>query len=604
MNLVDFTHSLLTGEWKLRREMVREDRSFRAATLSRRMQLYAGAKSTIARPGPHQLSSPEDYREAAERIVLIRAARQLEEDGGFFDGILDDFETYVVGDQLVYMPNTGNPEADKVIRDYTDWQFDQADYSERKDLTKIAQLAVREFKRDGECGQIPRDVGDAIKLQGVPGDCIGNPMTGAAGDRNFTGIIVDEESGSPVSFQIFKRNPKRAMYVLDREIPANQFWHYCDPFRMQQYHGVTCFKSAIRDGFDIDQILEFTKLNIKWRSSQLPTVHTETGRPRGSQFGYFGINAPAGAPTTDSGAPAARSINVDGVVSNYLNLEEKVMEYPNDFPNAQLQVTIEQFRRQCCKGAKLPYEFVYAADNGGVVQRFWVNKAENTFEKDKHLLRRTLLNPYKNRVIQKGIDTGELDLRRFGDLDVSLERYRGTWQMGKAISVDYGRENDTDMALIDAGLMSAQEKAASVGRNLDEIDNENEAHVRKVFSMAARTAKEFGVTIQETLPYYSKKFPNPVMSPAAAKSGEIPGEIVEAGGQKALIESIGIGGSQALTQILAQVASGAIPRESGINTLTIVFGISPENAARLIPPQSSAKPVPGANDLPEVAPLT
>jgi capsid protein len=505
--------SILTGSWRLEREQVRTQvalaRESRPAQIamareySARAQYFAGARPGTSRPHPAPLSALEDYRNAAERIVMIRAARQLEEDGGFFDGILDDFETYVVGDSLTYMPNTGNPEADKVIREYLEWQFDQADYSERKDLTKIAQLAIREMKCAGECGQIPVDVGDSIKLHGVPGDCIGNPMVATnAGDYNFGGIVVNERSGRPVRFQIFKRHPKRATYELDQEVSADQFWHYCDPFRIQQYHGFSAFKNAIRDGFDIDQILEFTKLNIKWRASQLPTVHTENGKAKAGTF-RFGYNLDPDAncpPEAGSGQIAAGKVDVAGVTTNYLTTGESVMEYPNDFPNTQLRVTIEEFRRQCCKGAKLPYEFVYAADNGGVVQRFWVNKAENTFEKDKHLIKRTILNPFKNRVIEKGIETGELDLRRFGDLDVSLERFRGSWQMGKAVSVDYGKENDTDIALIDAGLMSQRDKAASMNLDLDKINDEKDAQ--------ARTAAEFGLDIREVLPFYDKKFPN------------------------------------------------------------------------------------------------
>jgi hypothetical protein len=118
MNLFDLSHSLLTGKWKLDREIVRDQRE----------RYYAGARRSINRPFPAPLSGTEDYKKASERIVLIRAAREMEEDGGFFDGILDDFETYVIGDQLCYTPNTGNPDADRVIRDYLEWQFDQADY--------------------------------------------------------------------------------------------------------------------------------------------------------------------------------------------------------------------------------------------------------------------------------------------------------------------------------------------------------------------------------------------------------------------------------------------------------------------------------------------
>lgn len=540
MNLFDFGHSLITGEWKLHRERVREDRRFHKATASRRdlllagrrmdeerrMRLYAGAEPSVARPSPNQLSTPEDFRQAYERIVLIRAARELEEDQGFFDGLLDDFEQYVAGEQVVWMPNTGNNEANAKIRDYLEWQFDQCDYSKRLDLTKIAQLFMRSCERDGECGVIPVDVGDSIKLRYYSGDCIGNPLIGAnIGPNNYNGIRTNPEDDAPEFYDLFKRLPKMNAYVFDRSVPAHEFWHFYDPFRLQQYHGVSAFKNAIRDGFDIDQILEFTKLNIKWRSSQLPTVHTETGRPRGAQFGYFpGNGAPAGVPVNANGVPTAQSVNVDGVVSNFMFLDDKVMEYPNDFPNTQLQVSIEEFRRQCCKGVKIPYEFAYRADSGGVVQRFWVDKAMKTFGKKKHLLKRLLLNRYKNRAIQKGIDTGELDLDSFGTLTTDLARFKGQWQLGPQSSVDYGRETDADIKLIEAGLMSPQDKAANDNRNLDEISQEIEDHTTRIFEMASRIAKKVGQPIDVVLPFLVKKYPNAPANTPAAQDANRPDE--------------------------------------------------------------------------------
>lgn len=534
MNLLEFGHSLLTGEYKLQRELVREQMAFRAATRSKRelmvsshlarMQYYAGAEPGISRPTPNQLSTPEDYKQAYERIVLIRAAREMEEDYGFFDGLLDDFETYVVGEQLVYEPNTGDEAANKLIRDYLEWQFDQCDYSQRLDLTKISQLAVRSMKRDGECGFIPVDVGDSIKLRYYSGDLIGNPMVGAnIGPGNYNGIIVDPATESPVIYQLYKRVPKLNAYNFDRDVPADQFWHYYDPFRMQQFHGVTVFKNAIRDGFDIDQILEFTKMNIKWRSSQLPTVHTETGRPRGAGIGYFGWGGagpgspnPNGNATNASGVPQPMSVQVDGVTTTYLKLDEHVMDYPHDFPNQQLHVSLEEFRRQCCKGAKVPYEFAYRSEAGGVVQRFWVDKAMKTFGKDKFLLKRTLLNRYKNRAIQKGIDTGFLDLTSFGLLSQDIARFRGRWNMGEEVSVDYMRETEADIKQMEAGVMSPQDYASSKNRNLGDVRAEIKAHTKAIFEDAAAIAQDTGQDIALILPYLVKKFPNPGAGLAAA----------------------------------------------------------------------------------------
>lgn len=525
MSLIE---SLLTGEWKMQRAQMRERVAYLEATRDMRvkmlqngvanatlqhMQLYAAANPGTARPYPSPLSNPDDWKPAYERIVLIRGARQMEEDLAFPDAILDEFETYVVGEQLVYFPNTGNTEANKVIREYVEWQSAEADYAEQDDLTKIAQLGIRGMKRDGEDGFNFVDVGDAIKIRSVSGDCIGNPtMAAGTGANDYGGILVDPTTKAPVQFNIFKRVLKTNSYVFDYSLPADQFRHYKDKFRTVQYHGVSIFKNALADYYDIQQIMEFSKLNVKWRSSQLPTVHTETGRPRGAGIGWFGYgnNGQGGTPpVTTTGAPMPMQTNVDGVTMNYMKLDEMVMDYPHDFPNQQLLVLIDELNRRCAKGAKLPIEFVYKAAAGGVIQRFFANKAEQTFNKDKHLLRRTLLNPYKNRVIDKGIQTGELDLRAFGDLAVSDARFKGRWQMGRAISVDYGNETSADIKLIEAGLMSPADKVADNGGNIDDVMEEIEAHAMSLFKAADRVSKATKNNKDIVLPYLEKKFPNP-----------------------------------------------------------------------------------------------
>ncbi len=448
------------------------------------------------------------------------------------------------------------------------------------------------MKRDGECGFIPMDVGDSIKLRYYSGDCIGNPMIATGiGPNDYNGIIVDPETDRPVQFNLYRRVPKLNAYYPDRSIPAEGFWHYYDPFRFQQYHGVSVFKNANRDGFDIDQILEFTKMNIKWRASQLPSVHTETGRPRGAQFGYFpSFNTPNGVPTNSNGQPTAQSINVEGVTTNYLKLDESVMEYPNDFPNAQLQVSIEEFRRQCCKGAKLPYEFVYRADNGGVVQRFWVNKAENTFLNDKAWLRRSLLDRYKNRVIQKGIETGELDLSSFGDLDVSEQRFRGQWQMGRDVSVDYGKENDTDMKLIEAGLISPKDKVASMGGNLDDVNIEIEAQADATLAMAERLAKKYKLNIEATLPFVKKLYPNPPANSAAAGNIATPPVAPTEQAKADREERERLTAEHRTEKMTADITNAVlsrfpVPRESAPAAPNVTINNAPPSVTLNIPPQ-------------------
>ena len=529
MNLADLTHSIITGSWRVDREMARDQQRFLAATAGKRelllrghemmhrlaeerMKLFAGAEPGVERPMPNVLSTPEDYKQAYQRYIMMRAARQMEEDYGFFDGLLQDFEDYTIGDELVYQPNTGNPDANRVIREYIEMCMDRADYAHTHDLTKIAQLFVRSMKRDGECAACPVDNGEMIQLHLVSGDCIGNPLVGAnIGPQNYNGIITDEDTGEIVAYRLFKRIPKLNCYFFDKEIAADMLWHFADPYSLQQYHGVTMFKNTIRDAFDIDQILNWSKLNMKYRASQLPTIHTETGRPRGAGIGWgFGYGgAPGSGPVTPQGAPAPLSVQVDGVASNYLKLDEAVVEYPHDFPNAQLKVTIDELRRECAKGAKLPYEFVYRADNGGVVQRFWVNKAERTFARDKHLARRKLLNPFKNRNVQKGIDTGFLDLSSFGNLSTDPARFRGTWQMARQVSVDYLNETKADLSRIDAGVASPQDLTAEYGRNPDDVHREIVEHAEWVLTESQKLAAKLKLDVSFVVAFLQKKFPNP-----------------------------------------------------------------------------------------------
>jgi capsid protein len=501
VNFATLIHKAITGELRLDRARAREmlDLNRRGAD-ARKMLLYAGAEPGNKRPSPNQLSTPDDYKQAYERIVLIRAARQLEEDFPFFDGILGDFETFVVGD-LCYRAGTGNAEADKAINDFLEWQFDQCDWSQRLDLTKIARLAVRTKKRDGECGFMLIDETDSIKLSYISGDRIGNPtMAAGVSAYDYNGIEVDPISGRPVKFNIYRRLPKLNAYVFQQSVEPNQFIHYYDPFRFEQYHGVTVFMNAIENGFDIKQISDFTKLNIKWRASQLPYVVNEQGRPRGT-----GYEEQAASP---SGVPRPLSVNVGDVTQQYLKLDEGVMEYPNDFPNQQYRPLIEDLKRDCAIGAKLPLEFCYRSESGGVVQRFYVNKAEATFAEEKRWLKRMLLNPYKNRLIQKGIQTGYLDLAKYG-LDRKLERFKGTWQMGRAISVDYGREVDADVKLMDAGVMSPQEYALENNKTIEEVNLQIEQNTLAIFQAAQRIATKTKQPFEVVLPYLMKKFPNP-----------------------------------------------------------------------------------------------
>jgi hypothetical protein len=509
MNLLD-TFSI--SGWRLRNFAAKEQvRMTGLAAASRvrdnelRGQFYAAATPGINRPMAPNLSTPEDYRQAYQRIIMIRYGRQLEDDIPYVESILSDFETYVVGD-LRYRPNTGNASADKVIQEHLEWRFANCDLAAQLDLTGIAKLAVRSKKRDGECGFVYVDDGDTIKLQAIEGDCIGNPLlTSSGAPTNYNGIIVDLATGAPVQFDLWRRLPKLNAYVFDRTVSVNDFIHFYDPFRYSQKHGITAFKNAITRAVDIEQIVQFAIQNIKFRSSQVPAIQNEQGKPKAPGSGYVPqqINS--------NGVPQPYQIAIDGVNQNFLKIGEGYVEYPHDFPNANFVDIKDDLKGDIAISVHLPGEFCFRSQAGGVLQRFYIEKAQRTFDEEKRLLKRSVLNPYKNRVLVKDVDSGLLNLDAFPGLAGSRALLRGTWHMGRSVSTDYGHDTDSDIKLIDANLMSAEEYLGDNARDSLEIRETKRKRVIELFQDAKQISDIVNRPLAEVLPYIQKLFPNPIL---------------------------------------------------------------------------------------------
>ena len=478
-----------------------------------RGQFYAAANPGINRPFAAILSTPEDYRQAYERIIMIRYGRQMEDDIPYVESILGDFETYVVGD-LRYRANTGNKDADKLINDHLEWRFGMVDYSGKLELTSLAKLAIRSKKRDGEVGFIYVDSGDALQLQAIEADRIGNPLIGSnIGPDNYNGIIVDAKSGKPIAYDIWLRLPKLNAYVFEMRLDANSFIHFYDQFRFSQWHGVTAFKNGISRAIDVEQTIQYAIQNIKFRSSQLPAIQNEQGRPKMAN-GYEAVV------NNSTGQPQAYQLAVDGVTQSFIKLGEGFVEFPHDFPNANFQDIKDDLQGDVALGVHLPAEFCFRSKAGGVLQRFYIEKAQRTFDEEKRLLRKNLLNPYKNRVLRKDVDAGILNLDAFPGLAGSLKLYSGIWHMGRSVTTDYGHDTDSDIKLIDAGLMSPEEYLGDNARDSSEIRQTKKQKADDAYADAVELATKYNRPVPEVMGFLWRVYPNPQLTERATDADQ------------------------------------------------------------------------------------
>lgn len=530
-NLMQLGVRLFTGEFTatralnrqvadLRKRHLRENRVYQKnQDFAQQMKFFAGANPGTRRPMPRPLNSTDDFKYAYERIIMIRCGRQLEEDFSCVDNLIEDMVTYGIG-ELKYLPGTGNPDADADIRDFLEWQFDQCDYSGQQDLEGLLSLGVRTEYREGEYGFRDTNEDGCTKLAAYSADRIGDPVTGAnIGPDNFNGIIVDPKTQAPIFYDLYRKLAKMNAYVFEERVVAEDFLHGYDPFRYEQKHGITALKNCIETCYDLKEIYDYVRLNMKYRSNQLPVVMNEQGRPRGS--GYEDI---APNPITQVAQPM--EIMVDGnVVQQFMKLGEGVVEFPNDFPNQQFLPATEEFRRDMTSSFKIPYEFAFRSQSGGVVQRFYVEKAKQTFKKIQRRVKRQCANPIKNRMIQRGIDYGYLDLSKYGTLAEDAARFRGVWQMGSNISVDYGKDSKADIALIQAGLKSEEEYVAENGGSLRDVTAKKKAYVQVLLKDVKEVAEEFDVPFDIVLPLFNKIFPNAISEAKAAAASPDPSQV-------------------------------------------------------------------------------
>jgi len=487
-----------------------------------RGQFYAAANPGINRPMAAMLSTPEDYRQAYERIIMMRYGRQMEDDIPYVESILGDFETYVVGD-LRYRANTGNKEADKLINEHLEWRFGMVDYAGKLELTSLAKLALRSKKRDGEVGFIYVNSGDALQLQAIEADRIGNPLIGSnVGPDNYNGIIVDSKSGKPVAYDIWLRLPKLNAYVFEMRVDANSFIHFYDQFRFSQWHGVSAFKNGISRAIDVEQTIQYAIQNIKFRSSQLPAIQNEQGRPKMANGYQTVIN-------TNTNIPQPFQLLMDGVTQSFIKLGEGFVEYPHDFPNANFLEIKDSLQGDVALGVHLPGEFCFRSQAGGVLQRFYIEKAQRTFDEEKRLLRKNLLNPYKNRVLRKDVDAGILNLDAFPGVAGSLSLYSGIWHMGRSVTTDYGHDTDSDIKLIDANLMSSEEYLGDNARDAAEIRATKKQKVMDAYEDATEIATKYKRPVPEVVGQLLKTYQNPLLTERATDADP---NLANAPGQK------------------------------------------------------------------------
>jgi hypothetical protein len=321
-------------------------------------------------------------------------------------------------------------------------------------------LAAENRPVDGDCGFVIRRVGDGLKLQLVPATRIGNPNEMGLDSENYFEGVITNEFGVPVAYRIY-RVTREGVYFGAEDVPAGNFCHYFDPFRVDQYRGVTDFHAAIQTARMLHEILQAEKAGVRFASQQAALVFTDRGTANARN-----LFTPTPSATLPSGQQQKNELSEVGMIK-YLGQADRVETMPAR-PSTAFTGFIAHLMHELSIAVGIPKGVLFGTqDYAGPSVRAEFAAADRVFARHQGVLVDKVLDPIKNAVILDAIARGEIPAppARAGETPVqALKRAtRGEWRFPPKLTIDVGRESQANLNENRQGAKSLQEIAAEQG---------------------------------------------------------------------------------------------------------------------------------------------
>jgi capsid protein len=461
MDSFDATKVIQTAPW-LDRAIAAVAPSWGLKRLESRVQaaLFSyNAAQTNRLYAPKQYGTPsESGATVRDRIVMMWEARDLVENFPEAREISRKFGNYLTPHE--YSPTTGDRDYNGIVSEYFHNWCRYCDFTGRHTFKKLVQLAAENRPVDGDCGFAIRRVDGELKIQLISGTRIGNPLDiGAQAENYFQGVVTDEY-GRPVAYRIF-RVTREGQYTDPEDIAAANFVHYFDPFRADQYRGVTDFHAAIRTARMLYEILEAEKAGVRFASQQAALVFSDRGTANSRN-----LFTPNPASTLANGQQQKNEQSEIGNI-RYFGTADKVEVMPAR-PSAAFAGFVQHLMHEIAIGVGIPEGVLFGTQNyKGPSVRADFAAADRVFTRHQGILQDKVLDPIKNMVILDAISRDEIPAppRKSGETVVqALKRAtRGEWRFPAKLTIDIGRESAANLNENRQGAKSLQEIAAEEG---------------------------------------------------------------------------------------------------------------------------------------------
>ena len=475
---------------------------------ARREYAYEAARSTRLRTSATRLQGPEDYTAFPERLQLIRQVRDLEQNFGLYQSIIDRLALYAFG-RLRYQAHTSDKAVNDTYEDFLNAKFSGIDLSGRHNLRSFVCIAFKSQLRDGDFLFKWQRAADQLKLTGIEGDRLGGLFMQSAAEDYFQGITVNLDTGEPLTYKVYWRS-KANTYINPQDFPAQDVIHLYDPRRYNQYRGISPFAPVINDAIDLKEILEDCKIGVKFENRHAAIGYTESGLP---------INDPAsfisGTETNSTGTPLTEQEIKPGLIQ-WAPSTARYEMIKSDRPSGNFQTYLESLIRLIGHALGLPYGFAYNLSGlSGPAARMDSQQAMRVIQWHQQNMIDRVLERVKNTLLLDGFASGEIKY--------APDWTQGEWQFPPWPTIDVGREAAADLNDWKAGLLSKATIFAENGQDAEEQEAVIVAEADRTIKQAQELATANKIPFETALNILSLRTPNGLMPPPAPGAKPEPG---------------------------------------------------------------------------------
>ncbi len=269
--------------------------------------------------------------------------------------------------------------------------------------------------------------------------------------------IIFNDSGRAVAYRVLGETSDK-----DVDYSARDLIQVFDPEWADQVRGFPAFTHALLDLKDLRTTQGYEKVAAMIASSIGLIEKNEIGAPDPNDV--MNVLRKSTQSLTDSGTagPTAVIQNYQGVTARFFRagtgsgLEQLKSERPGD----GWEKFMNRLIRNACAGAGWPYELTWnSAELGGANVRLLVARAMRTVED-----RQDLLRPVARRAVGYAVAKAI----KLGKLPVNGEWYKWDFAMPARISVDYGRDGNSDREDYKLGLTNLTAILSQQGISLEQ----------------------------------------------------------------------------------------------------------------------------------------